>query len=320
MLKIGFNKITHIDNKLGNLKQLKTLELPSNYLPEIPSCIFKLQQLENLDLSNTCKPAQNPILMPASILALKNLRSFKLGSNRYTFSNFPKFESIEGNPIDLSNPMKIAEMAFLKGDNNCIPYIFEYGTSSLIQSVLNKKYDPDTQEMSLNGLTLTKLPEELTNFKIKILNLRGTGQKYTIAMDSLNNILTKLVGLEELMLNDNELLEAPNLSGLNKLTYLDLSDNCIEQLSIAHLPALESLHINRNRLKAFPVDIYKQSNLQYLFIDYAFKGTDNIPTLKDLKPINSLKNLKCLEQSVFDYNTKELKILESYYPESYEFD
>lgn len=97
------------------------------------------------------------------------------------------------------------------------------------------------------------------------------------------------------------------ISGLNKLVYLNLSNNNFSSfpLEICELKSLVSLHFYNNKLSSFPIEMSKMSSLRNLFFDY--NSFSSFPTVLESLSLREIS----FDVNPFVYVDNSYQILES---------
>ncbi|MEM9274859.1 MAG: COR domain-containing protein, partial [Cyanobacteria bacterium P01_F01_bin.143] len=202
-LNIENNKLISLPESIGNLITLNTLNLNCNKLASLPKSIGNLNNLKTLNIEKN-----ELVSIPKSIGNLTNLNTLNLWGNRLT--NLP--ESI--------------------GRLN-----------SLI-------------ELRLRANRLTSLPESIGNLtSLKKLNLGGN------QLVSLPESIGNLTNLNDLNLGVNKLVSLPeSIGNLTNLNTLNLKENKLIRLpkSFANFTTLSKIFLKRNLLEEPPLEIAEQ--------------------------------------------------------------
>lgn len=85
LLDSNANQITELPHRLGNLTNLKTLNVSSNRLSELPSSFIKLINLESLDLS--FNKELNAVRELDKLKQLPNLKVIKIANTKFSEAN-----------------------------------------------------------------------------------------------------------------------------------------------------------------------------------------------------------------------------------------
>ncbi|MAG37481.1 MAG: serine/threonine protein kinase [Dehalococcoidia bacterium] len=223
---LGHNQVTTLPEGLGQLTQLRSLELLFNQLAALPEWLGRLAQIQSLNLSYNQLTA-----LPEWLRQLTQLRSFDLRSNHLT---------------DL--PYSLAQLAQLQ----------ELHLSGNPLTVLPEWLGQLSQLQSLNvaGNQLTAVPEGLGQLsQLQSLDLQVN------QLTALPDWLGRLTRLQSLDLVDNQLEVLPNaLRELSALRELYLHGNPMLGLPPEVLgPARDEVQLP-NRPPAAPTEI-----LEYYF-------------------------------------------------------
>lgn len=107
--------------------------------------------------------------------------------------------------------------------------------------------------VDLQGRSLATIPITLYKKAPEIISLNLSKN---LALDVPKDFIQSCINLREIKFMGNEALYLPaSFSLANRLTYLDISNNCLEELDHAHLDRLEglvSIKMANNRLKRLP--------------------------------------------------------------------
>lgn len=195
--------------------------------------------------------------------------------------------------------------------------------------------------VDMSGRNLITIPVPLYSKAGEIISLN---MSRNLSLDVPRDFIQACVNLRDIKYNNNEARKLPpSLSRANKLTYLDVSNNRLEQLEHAdlgglkhllklnlannrlnHLPgyfgaytALRTLNISSNFLEQFPTFLCKLESLVDLDLSFNLISTlpDDIGKLRNLEKFlitnnrlsgtfpDSFKNLSSLRELDIKYNT-----------------
>jgi Leucine-rich repeat (LRR) protein len=261
-LNLAYNKLKKLPESLGNLAHLQQLDLGTNLLKEIPVAIFHLSALTNLDLHyNQIKK------IPGDVLRLQKLQKLSLRSN----------------PIQTIAP-ELAELPHIQELNfsNCpqldwealgdlLAKIKQPFTLILIDCQLKKlppsfAHIPYLQRLYLNGnldLDLNDALDKLANLpRLRHLQIGHTQRSLPENIGRLN----QLESLSFDKFSDNE----PALLALQNLRKLDASNNRWHKIPhwVWSLSQLESLDLRFNKIEHIPSAIEKLTQLKHLDLGY----------------------------------------------------
>lgn len=218
-LHLGFefahypNRLTTLPKEIGNLSNLKKLNLTSNQLASLPDTIGKLSKLEFIDLGKAEFTLQYNQLhsLPASITNLTNLKALGLGGNKITAL-----------PSDIG---RLSRLEVLDIRDNPI-------------------YSLPTGEQGIGALSnLTSLEIRLPNVHLCHADCKSIDLPADIG---------KLSKLKKLTIS-GKLSQLPDITNLQSLKALDLSYNNFTQLpaQISALKSLKTLDIDGNKFRDF---------------------------------------------------------------------
>jgi len=168
VLCVGRNKLEKFGSNINKLKKLKVIYAPTNNFSTFPSELLTLTELRELNLSRNRLSH-----LPPEIKLLKKLKRLSLLDNKFKipkelFGNKPK-ELIQY-ILDFQNaknklPLLEAKLIFIGSG--------EVGKSSLIQRLINNKFDPDlkkTDGIEISDWTVTRRND---NIKVHIWDFGG---------------------------------------------------------------------------------------------------------------------------------------------------
>jgi Leucine-rich repeat (LRR) protein len=276
--KADYNKVEHVLESTSDLvnniieitrltKSIK-IDLSGYDLSEIPSSLFVLSNLEELDLANNNLTSYQLSLL---VEYLPKLKKLNLDSNELTalpesigelnqlislnlFSN-----QLKVLPKSLGQLSQLAELDVGRNDLTALPESFaqlkQLQSLTLSENELSELPESIGQLSQLTILDLganqlTELPESFE--KLDRLTALDVGENQ---LSSLPKFITNLKQLTLLDIGYNNLTELPaSFSQLRNLTDLDLSNNYITALPehFSMLSQLSFLDLRRNKLTSLP--------------------------------------------------------------------
>ncbi len=232
ILQLGFNALSSLPDEMSQLVNLKALHLPKNQFTQLPDCIFQLHQLVYLG----CRENQISIL-PPQIQNLKLLETLGLGENQLQCL-----------------PDEIGTLQYLKGF-----YLWGNPIESLPESFGKLE---NLRTFSLSKMALREIPEIIGKFsKLRCLQIRDS------QITEIPEVLGKLSNLTQLYLIGNQITEIPEVLGkLSNLTQLYLSFNQITEIPevLGKLSNLTQLYLSFNQITEIPESLCKMKKLQQL--------------------------------------------------------
>jgi Leucine-rich repeat (LRR) protein len=258
VLELANCSIDEIPKAIGQLKNIKKLNLDDNNLYQLPDEICQLEQLTDLSIINNRLE-----ILPRNIGNLSKLQKLFLNENK-----------IRTLPDSIQNLKILTELTL--NNNQLETFPDEMGKLSSIVSIEaghnqlkalpGSFYNLSTlKSLSLNANELSSVSDGMNQLKsLETLDLRNN------QIDYLPGTFCELSHLKTLYLSKNRLSLLPkNINQLKSLEDLSLSHNQIEYLpaSLTELTQLETLQIENNPLKNIPVDVIlsgKDTIFEYL--------------------------------------------------------
>jgi leucine-rich repeat protein SHOC2 len=303
LLDLYKNNLKVIPESIGNLAKLTNLNLNHNQIATLPERIGQLTNLTSLVLSDNQLTS-----LPANIGNLSNLARLYIRGNLLT--SFPSSMGnlsnlreiyIDDNPwIDLSNLQDIPNLrrVYFLGIN--LPRKYWTHLDRWKSHYFLNEDNVDLRRMLIDRIGLPQIIEQLTTFipdlskiynpiyrnKI-VLNLRS--RKLSVLPES----ICQLTYITDLELTDNLLINLPdNIGNISKLTHLNLIGNQLKTLpsSIGDLHRLTDLNLHYNQLVCLPNQIVNLSSLTHLNLSH--NRLKHLP-----KHIGNLSNLTDLNLS-----------------------
>ncbi|KAL3230479.1 Adenylate cyclase [Nakaseomyces bracarensis] len=261
--------------------KLVSLELQRNFIRKVPSSISKLVNLTILNLQ--CNGLDK---LPSGFAQLKNLQLLDLSSNR--FVHYPEVINFCTNllQVDLSynkihrlpkSCRQLVKLAKMNLSHNKLTYVGDLSEMKNLRTLnlrFNRISTINTNAPNLQNLFLTD--NRISNFDENLPKLRAleiqenpitsiSFKEYPMNMTSLSlnkaklasipgEIFNKLLRLEKLELNENNLTRLPSeISLLSKLVYLSAARNKLEGIpeEFSKLKSLRSLDIHSNNIRDF---------------------------------------------------------------------
>ncbi len=247
--------------KIGQLKNLRVLEITACNLTNVPASIQKISRLEVLNLSNN-----QLSILPKQIGELKSLRSLKIAANKFSLLPPEISELINLEELYLSDnqltdlPVGVEKLSKLKtlqikGNNfdNGVPNVLTNLTQIeklelTLQANMGKGMNAIAQIKNLNELKLVcaynveTLPLEITKLRgLETLSIANIPHVFN--WEKSMTFLSLLPGFKNLILSGN------NLKSL---------DQSIEKLYLN----LETLDLSNNQLSELPEGFYRLNNLK----------------------------------------------------------
>jgi len=254
-----------LPENIGDLKNLKTLNLSVCGLKKLPKSICELTRLEALDLSSN-----KLTRLPENLGNLTRLKELNLNANKLKSlpESFQKLTQLKA--LELSqNRLKTLPEGISKLQKVKVAELWENRFNELPSGICELKY---LTEITMFNNKLTTLPEGIG----ELSNLRELSLSEN-SIASLPEAIGKLKKLEKLSLGNNALTDLPDvLFGLVSLEELSLKDNQLKELpeQISQLLNLEELEIEGNEFATLPDSIVHLKHLKNISIpDYVFTLT-----------------------------------------------
>ncbi|MFX1344483.1 MAG: leucine-rich repeat domain-containing protein [Promethearchaeota archaeon] len=239
-LDLSYNKLVNLPD-LHHFKTLRSLNLKSNRLRNLPESIGSLTSLKYLNLRNNM--ISN---LPKSINSLSSLQVLDLHGNKLKSISVNLSKSIIELEIGWNNfdtiPIGLKFLSFLER--------LGFGGNKLINLPDWIGMYHSLRQLDLYDNKLMKIPESLGSLKsLEELNLRNN------QLNHLPSSLSNLKSLKILNLSWNSFTILPEWIGsLSSLEELNLWGNLLEIVpeSIASLTSLKILDLNFNKIRELP--------------------------------------------------------------------
>ena len=304
------------------LQSLKELKL-NTHLSQFPNAIFKLKNLEYLDLAHN-----NIKDMPEDITRLKNLKHLDISDNEYLkgrLDDFYEFEDL--NYLNIENT-KLSGNLITNSEN--LNYL-NASNVNLNYSTVNISKSSNLEIIKLKDSKLKELVGLKNQSALKVIdftnNLFNTNESFTFknckTLDSVNLSKNSLIAIPEfgnypnyVNLSSNPIfdLTTEDFKKLSGVKSVDLSFLVMERVSkdIIYLKNCEVLSLESNKLETLPEEIAKLKTLLNLNLN-----NNNLKALP--KVINQLQSLSILnvqgnnlsEFLMESSNLKELNLIEN---------
>jgi len=239
-------KLKELPESIGNLDMLIFLNIRNNYsLVSLPESLGNLKSLEKLDLSNNMIDS-----LPNSMGNLKNLRKLKLSHNYLK-----------------AIPDSIGNLEFLQ-----VLDLRRNELKNISEDIGNLK---ELRYLDISSNEINRLPKTIGNLTL-LEEIYMDNNKIAELPESIGN----LISLKKLRIGSNQLKNLPNSIGnLFALQELWLSNNQLEKISesIGNLTSLTTLNISGNKLKNLPLKMANLKALKRFWLD----GNDFYRDLRD---------------------------------------
>ncbi len=232
------------------LTKLKILDLDNNAIDDLN--VLKNKSLEELHVK------ENPIKgLPNDLPYLPKLKALYIGSKELKYMCYPLMDRIVNKNLKLDVPDEILQNM-----------VFPQGTiRNISEKELNNFVHLNIERISQS--------EQQTAFRWYVnhgdktflhLNLSGQKDFYKSMVEDNQQDFFKtngLCSLESLTLKDLELENVPNLTGMNNLKTMDISENSIRKLNKICLPSkIENINISENPVETLQLPAKILSSLK----------------------------------------------------------
>lgn len=312
ILRLSGNNLKKINKGILELKALEELYLNGNLMREFPELLTEMHWLKKMDITgltniNMYRGLELPVeamrkMTGLQALGLANYSSAH-GSMRFysPYRNYPHLTwlEIKDGALDLE-PLALAKTAY-EQNGESLSFILRYSQDSeLKKKVISDFYDPKTKTLDFKGIYLEHLPEEILEFDIEALHLKGT----SIGMLG-SHFKTKEEEENGYELVDQERLAViPKLQNLKLLNLYDCSISAFPE-GMEQLQKLEHLDARFNYVKSVPESLGQLSNLELAEFRSTFSHYDGLPEIPD-----SFSGLKKLKKMSFHFYEIDVDVYE----------
>lgn len=354
-LNISSNNIGAIPPELKNLKNLKYLYIDGKTI--IPKEISELTKLELLNIGGyySDREGKPDLLLLEDITNLVNLKELNISTEVSTIPlSFANLKNLEKLTLMMVGPIEIADVfgSLDKLESISISEKVSGGSATRVPVEFPASFGklPNLTSLRLGGFKIDKignvigkLPElktlDISNCDISELPISiGLSENLSsLSIFQANNLkklpkeINKLIRLERLTIGNTELQEIPDISNLQKLKTLNITNSKLSKLhssigkltnlervslssgnltelpkEIGDVPYLSSLHVSDNKLKALPKELGNCLLLDD--IDFSKNVLKSIPDeltrCRKMRSININENeLTILPESIGSWTT-----------------
>jgi Leucine-rich repeat (LRR) protein len=318
VLNLSNNKLSSLPESMKNLTSLKNLDIRRNAFNVLPDFIAHLNlgslnasgnQLENIDVLKSCKGLKVLDLSANALGKLENfmnqdneLRTLNLSSNliKDMRAFLPHLHHVER--LNLSNNLLVS----IPEEISCLQSIEELEFSSnQIEKIEDAFFDLEVEIVNLSDNNLKELHlyslaslEELTldENDFTKLSLEDNFAPYLKEFSCDSCSLTKFLlpqskSLELLCYSSNKITAIPHaISRYEKLAYLDIEANCIEDLpdTLANLVYLQTFYVQGNPLREHAKKVVEVLSPKICDLNMKSGITIELARVKDLSQMAEL--------------------------------
>lgn len=312
VLRLSANNLKKINKGILELKALEELYLNGNLMREFPEILTEMHWLKKMDITgltniNMYRGLELPVEAMQKMTGLKGLglANYKSahGSMKFysPYRNYPHLtwlEKKEGT-LDLE-PLALAKTAYeLNGEG--LSFILRYSQDAeLKKQLIRDFYDPKTKTLDFKETYLEHLPEEILDFDVETLILKGS--RIGLVGAHFKTEEEKEKGYE--VADKERLAVIPKLKNLKVLNLYDCSISAFPE-GMEQLQKLEHLDARFNYVKKIPESIGQLSNLKVAEFRSTFSHYDGPPEIPD-----SFSGLKKLKKLSFYFYEIDLSLYE----------
>ena len=277
-LFLGGNQLAELPEIIGEMSQLRVLELDDNSLTDLPDCVRLLTNLESLSLANN-----QLVVLPKTIGSLKKLKELRLDGNQ-----------LAKVPAELHMLRELRELSLLNNQLSGIPEAFSSLSKLTHLSLAENRLDhvpgavrklSSLKSLNLGHNQISKLPKwigclvNLESFDVSC-NALGNPAGNGSPQEAVPHQIGELTSIRELMLQGNEIVHVPqtigNLSQLERLVFgMEDGGNPITVLprELMKLRRLKLLSLHKCTALRIPPEIVAKQNQPGLILDYYFQSS-----------------------------------------------